>query len=69
MEERKSRADEVDESQSFRKDESSTSGSDNWDLEQLLDQQAKCQKIENKKPTDKLSPQQQFKMNFISGIK
>ena len=37
-EERKSRADEEDECQSFSKDESSTSGSDNQDFEKHLDQ-------------------------------
>ena len=65
-EERKSRADEVHKSQSFREDESSIFSSYNKDFGKQLDQQANCRKTENEKINDKLSPLQQFKTNFIS---
>ena len=58
----------MDESQSFCEDESSTSSSDNEDFEKHLDQQQKSRKMENKKTTDKLSPLQPFKINFISTL-
>ena len=56
----------MDESQSFTKDESSTSGSDNEDFEKYLDSQAKRRKMENKKPPDNSSLLQEFTLNFIS---
>ena len=61
------RTDKVEKSKSYSKDESSTTGSDNEDFEQYLDQQEKHGKMGQKK-TDKSSPLQQFKINFLCAL-
>ena len=67
-EERNSKINKVNASQSFSKDESSTCGSDYEDFEQHLDQQAKERKMENEKITNKSPSLQQFILNFISAL-
>ena len=68
LKKRNSRADEVDESQIFSKDETLTSVSGNEDFEKHHNQHAKRRKKKKGKTTDKSSPLQQFKTNFIRAL-